>query len=138
MSFHNKTLLDGGGGGSAAGTSLSLDEENETKRKLSMLTADPINSVFEDREFKMFKFRSMWTDAEERLNECLPWNKHSRGVTFKMKNDPRLTRVARSGDGAAPTAAARPPARVDLDRVRRTPGCTDWPLRQTRSTKPAR
>ncbi len=53
MSFHNQTLL--GGGGSAPGTPLTLDEEEGTKRKLSMLTADPINSIFEDREFKIFK-----------------------------------------------------------------------------------
>ncbi len=53
MSFHNKTLL--GGGGSAPGTPLTLDEEKETERKLKMLTADPLNSVFEDPEFKAFK-----------------------------------------------------------------------------------
>ncbi len=53
MSFHTKTLL--GGGGSAPGAPLTRDEEKETERKLKMLTADPINSVFEDDEFKMFK-----------------------------------------------------------------------------------
>jgi exopolysaccharide biosynthesis polyprenyl glycosylphosphotransferase len=45
------------------------------------------------REFKMFKFRSMRVDAEARLKELLAQNGHSTGVTFKMKNDPRITRV---------------------------------------------
>ena len=47
------------------------------------------------REFKMYKFRSMRPDAEARLNELLAKNNHAEGVTFKIKNDPRLTRVGR-------------------------------------------
>jgi lipopolysaccharide/colanic/teichoic acid biosynthesis glycosyltransferase len=47
------------------------------------------------REFKMFKFRSMCMDAEARLKELLLQNQHREGVTFKLKNDPRLTRVGR-------------------------------------------
>jgi exopolysaccharide biosynthesis polyprenyl glycosylphosphotransferase len=47
------------------------------------------------REFKMYKFRSMRVDAEARLQELLKQNGHSTGVTFKMKNDPRITRVGR-------------------------------------------
>jgi lipopolysaccharide/colanic/teichoic acid biosynthesis glycosyltransferase len=47
------------------------------------------------REFKMFKFRSMRPDAEKRLAELLAANKHADGVTFKLKNDPRVTRVGR-------------------------------------------
>jgi lipopolysaccharide/colanic/teichoic acid biosynthesis glycosyltransferase len=43
----------------------------------------------------MYKFRSMRPDAEERLREILPRNEHSSGVTFKMKRDPRLTRVGK-------------------------------------------
>jgi lipopolysaccharide/colanic/teichoic acid biosynthesis glycosyltransferase len=45
--------------------------------------------------FKMYKFRSMCPNAEERLREILPNNKHAQGVTFKMKRDPRVTRVGR-------------------------------------------
>ena len=47
------------------------------------------------REFYMYKFRSMRVDAEARLKELLAQNGHSTGVTFKMKNDPRITRVGR-------------------------------------------
>jgi lipopolysaccharide/colanic/teichoic acid biosynthesis glycosyltransferase len=47
------------------------------------------------REFKMFKFRSMRIDAEKRLAELLAANQHGDGVTFKIKNDPRVTGVGR-------------------------------------------
>jgi lipopolysaccharide/colanic/teichoic acid biosynthesis glycosyltransferase len=49
----------------------------------------------EGREFKMFKFRSMCPQAEERLEALLQQNQHGEGVTFKIKNDPRLTRVGK-------------------------------------------
>ncbi|MDB6170557.1 MAG: glycosyl transferase, partial [Verrucomicrobia bacterium] len=45
------------------------------------------------REFSMFKFRSMRVDAEQRLRELLAKNQHKTGVTFKIKNDPRVTRI---------------------------------------------
>jgi len=44
------------------------------------------------REFKMYKFRSMCPDAEARLQALLQQNHHAEGVTFKLKDDPRLTR----------------------------------------------
>jgi lipopolysaccharide/colanic/teichoic acid biosynthesis glycosyltransferase len=47
------------------------------------------------REFKMFKFRSMSVDAEARLAELLARNQHKEGVTFKVKDDPRLTRTGK-------------------------------------------
>jgi exopolysaccharide biosynthesis polyprenyl glycosylphosphotransferase len=47
------------------------------------------------REFKMYKFRSMRPDAEKRLRELLAKNQHQDGVTFKIKDDPRITRVGR-------------------------------------------
>ena len=47
------------------------------------------------REFKMYKFRSMGLDAESRLEELLGQNRHREGVTFKIKDDPRLTRTGR-------------------------------------------
>lgn len=47
------------------------------------------------REFKMYKFRSMRTDAEAQLKELLAKNQHAEGVTFKLKNDPRLTRLGK-------------------------------------------
>lgn len=45
------------------------------------------------RPFKMFKFRSMRPDAEQRLAALLAANQHGTGVTFKIKNDPRITRI---------------------------------------------
>ncbi|WP_285115402.1 sugar transferase [Leifsonia sp. fls2-241-R2A-40a] len=42
--------------------------------------------------FKMFKFRSMVIDAEARLAE-LQANNDGKGLLFKMKHDPRVTRV---------------------------------------------
>lgn len=47
------------------------------------------------REFLMFKFRSMRPDAEQRLKELLARNQHATGVTFKLKDDPRITRIGR-------------------------------------------
>jgi len=47
------------------------------------------------REFKMYKFRSMRPNAEACLEEVLAGNRHKEGVTFKIKDDPRLTRVGK-------------------------------------------
>lgn len=47
------------------------------------------------REFKMYKFRSMRTDAEKRLASLLAANQHQKGVTFKIKDDPRITRIGK-------------------------------------------
>jgi exopolysaccharide biosynthesis polyprenyl glycosylphosphotransferase len=44
--------------------------------------------------FHMLKFRSMVQDAESRLSELTGLNEGS-GVLFKMKNDPRVTRLGR-------------------------------------------
>lgn len=44
------------------------------------------------REFKMYKFRSMYIDAEERLAELQKFNEVD-GPAFKMENDPRITKV---------------------------------------------
>ena len=41
--------------------------------------------------FKFYKFRSMYKDAESRLSELLDKNEIEGGVTFKIKNDPRIT-----------------------------------------------
>jgi lipopolysaccharide/colanic/teichoic acid biosynthesis glycosyltransferase len=43
----------------------------------------------------MYKFRSMRIDAEARLKDLLQKNQHVLGVTFKIKDDPRITRVGR-------------------------------------------
>ncbi len=47
------------------------------------------------REFRMFKFRSMYLDAEARMAALEAENEMAGGVIFKMRNDPRVTRVGR-------------------------------------------
>jgi exopolysaccharide biosynthesis polyprenyl glycosylphosphotransferase len=46
------------------------------------------------RLFRIFKFRSMYVDAEARLAELRDLNEHD-GVLFKIRDDPRVTRVGR-------------------------------------------
>lgn len=46
------------------------------------------------KTFKMYKFRSMYTNAEEILKELKDLNEAD-GPVFKMKNDPRITKVGR-------------------------------------------
>ncbi len=46
------------------------------------------------RRFKMYKFRSMFADAEQRMAEVEHLNE-AEGPIFKIKDDPRVTRVGR-------------------------------------------
>lgn len=46
------------------------------------------------RKFRMYKFRSMYQDAEQRKQELLAKNEMN-GLMFKMENDPRVTKVGR-------------------------------------------
>jgi exopolysaccharide biosynthesis polyprenyl glycosylphosphotransferase len=45
--------------------------------------------------FKLIKFRSMYVDAEQRKAEMEELNEASDGVMFKIREDPRVTRVGR-------------------------------------------
>jgi len=47
-----------------------------------------------EKEFGMYKFRSMVVDAEDRLNDLLKHNEVS-GAMFKMKDDPRVTNIGK-------------------------------------------
>lgn len=47
------------------------------------------------RFFNMWKFRSMCIDAEQHKADLLTENEMDGGVIFKMKQDPRITRVGR-------------------------------------------
>lgn len=47
------------------------------------------------REFAFPKFRSMVVNAEHLQSELAVHNDHKQSVTFKMKHDPRVTRVGR-------------------------------------------
>lgn len=98
------------------------------------------------KKFKMYKFRSMVSDAEERLTALLHQNETT-GAMFKMANDPRVTKVGRfirktSLDefpqlwnvlkGEMSLVGPRPPlprevaeyTSYDLQRLTVVPGCT--------------
>ena len=47
------------------------------------------------KPFRMLKFRTMVPDADARLSEILDRNEFDGGVLFKMRDDPRITRVGR-------------------------------------------
>jgi exopolysaccharide biosynthesis polyprenyl glycosylphosphotransferase len=48
-----------------------------------------------NESFKLIKFRSMYVDAEQRKAEFDELNEASDGVMFKIREDPRVTRVGR-------------------------------------------
>lgn len=115
---------------------------------------DPKGSVFfyqtrigkDEKPFRMFKFRSMMTGAEDKLKELLDKNEIS-GAMFKMKDDPRITKIGKlirktSIDelpqlvnvlrGDMSLVGPRPPLKrevaeyteYDKQRLSVTPGCT--------------
>jgi lipopolysaccharide/colanic/teichoic acid biosynthesis glycosyltransferase len=47
------------------------------------------------RPFRLLKFRSMVVDAERRLGDLEPCNESAGGVLFKVRDDPRVTRLGR-------------------------------------------
>jgi lipopolysaccharide/colanic/teichoic acid biosynthesis glycosyltransferase len=47
------------------------------------------------RTIRFFKFRSMVVDAEAKKRELLQFNERKDGPLFKMRDDPRITRVGR-------------------------------------------
>lgn len=47
------------------------------------------------KEFPMVKFRTMRVDAEEMLAQLQEQNESEGGVLFKMKSDPRITKIGR-------------------------------------------
>lgn len=50
---------------------------------------------YKGKTFTMYKFRSMYINAEERLADIQKDNESGGGVLFKMKKDPRITRIGR-------------------------------------------
>ena len=47
------------------------------------------------KTFTMVKFRSMYSDAEARLDELAGQNDNADGLLFKMRDDPRVTRIGK-------------------------------------------
>jgi exopolysaccharide biosynthesis polyprenyl glycosylphosphotransferase len=47
------------------------------------------------KPFTIYKFRSMYADAEARLNSLKALNERREGLLFKIKNDPRITPIGR-------------------------------------------
>ncbi len=72
------------------------------------------------RPFTMIKFRTMSADAETRKSDLTAQNEVA-GPMFKMKNDPRVTRI---GNAAAPDQPRRAPAAVERAEGRDEPGRT--------------
>ena len=87
-------------------------------------------------EFGMYKFRSMVPDAEERLGELRALNEKT-GPVFKIREDPRVTRVGRllrktslapviigtPGDGEPTKSLSYPEnSSLDLQKCERRPG----------------
>lgn len=98
--------------------------------------------------FRMWKFRSMYRDADERLSELNEQNEIA-GAMFKMKDDPRVTKIGKfirkhSIDefpqflnvflGQMSVVGPRPPlpnevtlyTEYDLQRLAVKPGITGW------------
>ncbi|MBM3710373.1 MAG: sugar transferase [Actinobacteria bacterium] len=69
------------------GMLIKLDSKGPVFFKQKRMTKDC-------RIFYMYKFRTMYIDAEERLKDLLQFSEVD-GPIFKMKNDPRITRVGR-------------------------------------------
>jgi len=115
---------------------------------------DPKGSVFfkqirvgkNGKKFYMYKFRSMVSDAEEKLKDLLRYNEIE-GAMFKIKEDPRVTRIGKfirktSIDelpqlwnvlkGEMSLVGPRPPlprevanyTKYDMQRLLVIPGCT--------------
>lgn len=107
------------------------------------------------KKFLMYKFRSMYIDAEDHLQDLMRYNEKDR-ITFKIKGDPRITRFGKfmrrtSLDelpqlinilkGDMSIVGPRPPlprevaqyTRYDWQRLEVTPGLTCyWQIRPDR------
>ena len=54
-----------------------------------------VRSGQDGRAFKVYKFRSMYADADQRRAALLQLNESEGGVLFKLRSDPRVTPVGR-------------------------------------------
>ena len=54
-----------------------------------------LKRISQRQEFDLYKFRSMIKNAEELKKNLMEYNERKDGPLFKMKNDPRITRIGR-------------------------------------------
>lgn len=71
---------------------MAIKLESKSLRAKVFFVQDRVGK--DGKMFKMIKFRSMQEDAEEQLKNLLHKNE-IKGAMFKMKNDPRVTRVGK-------------------------------------------
>ena len=69
------------------------------------------------RKFKMYKFRSMYMDAEERKKELMSQNKVSDGMMFKMDFDPRIIGNKILPDGTKKTGIGQFIRKTSIDEL---------------------
>ena len=69
------------------------------------------------RKFKMYKFRSMYMDAEERKKELMAQNKVSDGMMFKMDFDPRIIGNRILPDGTKKTGIGQFIRKTSIDEL---------------------
>ena len=69
------------------------------------------------RKFKMYKFRSMYMDAEERKKELMAQNKVSDGMMFKMDFDPRIIGNKILPDGTKKTGVGQFIRKTSIDEL---------------------
>lgn len=67
------------------------------------------------KPFKMYKFRSMYLDAEERKKELLSQNKSEDGMIFKMDDDPRIIGSEIKDKNGRPNGIGNKIRRTSLD-----------------------
>lgn len=65
--------------------------------------------------FKMYKFRSMYMDAEERKQELMKQNKIADGMMFKMEDDPRIIGSEKKDRNGKPKGIGNFIRRTSLD-----------------------
>ena len=69
------------------------------------------------KRFKMYKFRSMYMDAEERKKELMAQNKVSDGMMFKMDFDPRIIGNKILPDGTKKTGIGQFIRKTSIDEL---------------------
>lgn len=67
------------------------------------------------KKFRMYKFRSMYMDAEERKKEFLAQNKISDGMMFKLDDDPRIIGSEKKDKNGRPNGIGNKIRRTSLD-----------------------